>query len=58
MKALASADRQKYHYTEFRWTPAVKDFSFLNENDIYAPYALKIADQAHYTLIDESEGIV
>jgi multiple sugar transport system substrate-binding protein len=55
MKALASVDRQKYHYTEFRWTPAVKDFSFINEKDIYTPYALKIADHAHYTLIDEGD---
>jgi len=53
MKALASTARQQYHYTEFRWTPAVKDASFLNEKDIYTPYALKIADNAHFTLIDE-----
>ncbi|HPJ01979.1 MAG TPA: extracellular solute-binding protein [Candidatus Limiplasma sp.] len=54
MKALASPARQEYHYSEFRWTPAVKDYSFLNPADIHTPYALKIADSAHYTLIDES----
>ncbi len=54
MKALASVERQQYHYEEFRWTPAVKDASFLNLADIYTPYALKIADAAHYTLVDEA----
>ena len=54
MKALASPERQKYHYEEFRWTPAVKDSSFVNPDDIYTPYALRVADNAQYTLIDEA----
>lgn len=54
MKFLASAEMQEYHYKSFGWTPALKKADFIDPIDKYMKTALKVADKAHYTLIDEA----